>query len=121
MMTGIRVHHRSESVFTFDRNERSGWSGIRKYWDVATFPGVVVPCGAPRVIPVEQNRAGQGRGRNDRILTLPIHARREADLVSATAPPNRVRDKLEHFFMALTVLERRPEDSWLARSRLYET
>jgi FMN phosphatase YigB (HAD superfamily) len=29
MMTGIGVHHGSESVFTFGRNERSGWSGIR--------------------------------------------------------------------------------------------
>ena len=29
MMTGIGVHHRSESVFTFDRNDRSRWAGIR--------------------------------------------------------------------------------------------
>jgi hypothetical protein len=29
MMTGIGVHHGSESVFTFGQNERSGWSGIR--------------------------------------------------------------------------------------------
>ena len=27
---GIRVQHRSESAFTFDRNGRSGWAGIRK-------------------------------------------------------------------------------------------
>ena len=30
MMAGIRVQHRSESVFTFDRNGRSGWAGIRR-------------------------------------------------------------------------------------------
>ena len=29
MMTGIGVQHRSESVFTFDRNDRSRWAGIR--------------------------------------------------------------------------------------------
>jgi hypothetical protein len=29
MMTGIGVHHRSESLFTFDRNHRSQWSGLR--------------------------------------------------------------------------------------------
>jgi transposase InsO family protein len=29
MMTGIGVHHRSESLFTFDRNGRSLWAGIR--------------------------------------------------------------------------------------------
>jgi methylphosphotriester-DNA--protein-cysteine methyltransferase len=29
MMTGIGVQHRSESVFTFDRNGRSRWAGIR--------------------------------------------------------------------------------------------
>src|SRR5215510_13959420 len=36
-------------------------------WDVATFPGVVVPCRALAVIQIEQNRAnGKGRVRNDR-------------------------------------------------------
>jgi hypothetical protein len=29
MMTGIGVQHRSESAFTFDRNRRSQWAGIR--------------------------------------------------------------------------------------------
>jgi len=29
MMTGIGVQHRSDSVFSFDRNRRSGWAGIR--------------------------------------------------------------------------------------------
>jgi Inorganic pyrophosphatase/Isochorismatase family len=34
------------------------------FWDVATFPGVVVPCRALAVIQVEQNRAdGKGRAR----------------------------------------------------------
>ena len=31
MMTGIGVHHRSESLVTFDRNGRSRWAGIRNW------------------------------------------------------------------------------------------
>jgi len=29
MMPGIHVQHRSDSAFTFDRNRRSRWAGIR--------------------------------------------------------------------------------------------
>jgi inorganic pyrophosphatase len=76
------------------------------WWDVATFPGVVVRCRALGVIQVEQNSAGRkDRVRNDRILALPIEARREADLTSAMKLPQRVRDELEHFFIATTALE----------------
>jgi inorganic pyrophosphatase len=76
------------------------------FWDVSTFPGVVVPCRALGVIQVEQNRAGgKGRARNDRILALPIDARRESKLTSALSLPKRIRDELEHFFIAATVLE----------------
>jgi inorganic pyrophosphatase len=76
------------------------------FCEVATFPGVVVPCRALGLIQVEQNRGdGRGRARNDRILALPIDARREVGLTSAMSLPKRVRDELEHFFMAATVLE----------------
>jgi inorganic pyrophosphatase len=76
------------------------------YWDVASFPGVVVPCRALALIKVEQKSAdGKGRARNDRILALPIDARRERDLKSAAALPKRIRDELEHFFIAATALE----------------
>jgi inorganic pyrophosphatase len=76
------------------------------FWDVATFPGVVVPCRALGVVQVEQRRTeGTGRARNDRILALPIHARRETELTSAISLPRRVRDELEHFFVAATALE----------------
>jgi inorganic pyrophosphatase len=36
---------------------------------------------------------------------LPIAARREADLASVMALPRRLRDELEHFFIAATALE----------------
>jgi inorganic pyrophosphatase len=76
------------------------------FWDVSTFPGVVVPCRALALVQVEQNGAGgKGRIRNDRILALPVHARRQAELTSAAALPKRVRDELEQFFIAATVLE----------------
>ena len=76
------------------------------FWDVATFPGVVVPCRALGVIQVEQNGAdGKGRARNDRILGLPIQARREGELKSALLLPKRLRDEIEHFFIAATALE----------------
>ena len=58
------------------------------------------------VIQVEQNSPdGKGRARNDRILALPIDARRERELPSDALLPTRVREELEHFFIAVTVFE----------------
>jgi inorganic pyrophosphatase len=75
-------------------------------WDVSTFPGVVIPCRALALIEVAQNGGeGKGRVRNDRILAVPIEARREGELRDAAALPQRVRDELEHFLMAATVFE----------------
>ena len=70
------------------------------WWDVTTYPGVVVPCRALAVVRVEQNRAGTAdRIRNDRVLALPVAARREVSLLA------RARRELEQFFIATTVLE----------------
>ena len=70
------------------------------WWDVTTFPGIVIPCRALAVVRVEQNHAGgPGRIRNDRVLALPVDARREVALSA------RVRQEIEHFFIAATVLE----------------
>jgi len=74
-------------------------------WDVASFPGVVVPSRALAVVQVEQNRAkGKGRTRNDRIIAVPVEARRERDLTPDSIP-DRVRREVEHFFVAATALE----------------
>lgn len=76
------------------------------FWDVSSFPGVVIPCRALAVVQIEQKRQDPPgeRVRNDRILAVPDkHRRALAD--SAGALPQRVRDELAHFFMAATVFE----------------
>lgn len=73
------------------------------YWDVSAFPGVVIPCRALAVLEVEQNSA-DGRVRNDRIIALPVDARRQVELGAALLTP-RVRMELEHFFLAAAALE----------------
>src|SRR6187401_2957595 len=59
------------------------------YWDTATFPGVVIACRAIAVIKVEQNTPdGSGeRRRNDRIVAVPVEARRQSDLTGASDLP----------------------------------
>jgi inorganic pyrophosphatase len=70
------------------------------WWDVTTYPGVVIPCRALAVVRVEQNRAdGSGRIRNDRVLALPVASRRQDPLTA------RVRQELEQFFVSVTALE----------------
>jgi inorganic pyrophosphatase len=75
------------------------------YWDVASFPGVVIACRALAVLEVEQNSAGgRGRVRNDRIIALPVDARRQVELGPALLTA-RVRMELENFFIAAAALE----------------
>ena len=77
------------------------------FWDVATFPGVVIPCRAFALIKVEQNVPDQSgaRRRNDRILAIPVEDRRQRNLRSASELPARVRDELEVFFVTAAALE----------------
>ena len=77
-------------------------------WDVPSSPGVVVPCRAIGVLQVEQNRQKDDpseRIRNDRVLAIPVEARREHGLTEVTALPARVRQELETFTIAATALE----------------
>jgi inorganic pyrophosphatase len=77
-------------------------------WDVASYPGVVVRCRAVGVLHVEQNRTRQSpsdRIRNDRIMSLPIEARRERSVTDLASLPVRVRQELEQFAVAATALE----------------
>lgn len=69
------------------------------WWDVPSYPGVVLPCRALGVVQVEQRHAEGNRIRNDRVLAVPVAARREALITE------RVRQEIEHFFLAATALE----------------
>lgn len=77
-------------------------------WDVRSYPGVVVRCRAIGVLQVEQNRTSHNpaeRIRNDRIMSIPLEARRERSVTDPAALPARVREELEHFAVAATALE----------------
>ena len=77
-------------------------------WDVASYPGMVLPCRALGVLQVEQNRTnfdGSARIRNDRVLALPEATRRERHLTTVADLSRRVRDELEQFVMSATALE----------------
>jgi len=70
------------------------------WWDVSTYPGVVIACRALALVRVEQNGAdGRQRIHNDRIVAVPVEARRDISLTG------RIRQELEHFFIAATSLE----------------
>jgi inorganic pyrophosphatase len=76
-------------------------------WDVPSYPGVVVPCRAIGVLQVEQNRSRDSseRIRNDRVLSIPVEARREHGITALAALPARIRHELEVFTIAATTLE----------------
>jgi inorganic pyrophosphatase len=77
-------------------------------WDVSSYPGVVVRCRAIGVLQVEQNRSNDHplrRIRNDRIMAIPIEARREHDIEDLVDLPARLRQELEQFALAATALE----------------
>jgi inorganic pyrophosphatase len=77
-------------------------------WDVPSFPGVVLACRAIGVLEVDQNRTAHDpskRIRNDRIMAVPVEARRERVITDIAALSARVRAELEHFAVAATALE----------------
>jgi inorganic pyrophosphatase len=77
-------------------------------WDVASYPGVVLVCRAVGVLQIEQNRTANDpsvRIRNDRIMAIPVEARREAHTMDVAALPQRLRQELETFAVAAVALE----------------
>jgi len=77
-------------------------------WDVASYPGVVLPCRALGVMYIEQNRANHDpseRIRNDRILAIPEAAARERDFTTIDSLPSRIRAELEELATIATALE----------------
>ena len=77
-------------------------------WDVPSFPGVILQCRAVGILQVEQNRKNHDpseRVRNDRIMAIPVEARREQQLTAVAALSERMRLELEQFAIAATALE----------------
>lgn len=77
-------------------------------WDVPSFPGIVLRCRAIAVIYVEQNKTNfdpSVRVHNDRVMLVPIEARREATMTDLASISPRMRAELEHFAGAATALE----------------
>ena len=74
--------------------------------DGGTAPGVVVTCRALGVLEVDQKRrSGGGRERNDRIIAVPVSARRFDEVSDVFALSQRVRDEIAAFFIQATVFE----------------
>ena len=77
-------------------------------WDVPSYPGVVIQCRAVAVLQVEQNRTNHDKSariRNDRVMAIPVEARRQSKIKNLDALPVRVRQELEQFAIAATALE----------------
>lgn len=75
------------------------------YWDVASYPGVVIRCRALGVLELEQDAKGGARERNDRILALPlVHPRGGLLRTHADLDP-RVLEEIEHFFTSSVFFE----------------
>jgi inorganic pyrophosphatase len=68
------------------------------YWDVSSYPGVVIRCRALGVLELEQAAKAGGRERNDRILALPLAHPRGAALRTHADLDPRVLEEIEHFF-----------------------
>lgn len=74
-------------------------------WDVATFPGVVIPCRALALLTVDQRAPDGSRIRNDRVIGRPTSDRRDGDLTAESALSARVRAEVIEFLRAATALE----------------
>jgi inorganic pyrophosphatase len=76
------------------------------FWDVASYPGVVIACRALCVLQVEQNRKdGTGRERNDRVVATPTVAARQREVRAMAHVPRRLLQELERFFVEVTAFE----------------
>jgi len=75
------------------------------YWDVPSYPGVVVPCRAIAVVRLEQDSKVNGRVRNDRILAVPVKHSRGAAIGSPDDLPGRVKDEIAQFFVSTIFFE----------------
>jgi inorganic pyrophosphatase len=77
------------------------------YWEGQSPPGAAIACRPLGVLEVDQlsEPGSKKRQRNDRLLAAPIESPRLDPKASALTLPARVREELEHFFLASTHFE----------------
>jgi inorganic pyrophosphatase len=75
------------------------------FWEVASWPGVVIRCRALGVLELEQDGGDGGRQRNDRILAIPLAHPRGGALASHADVEPRVKDEIAHFFTSSVFFE----------------
>jgi inorganic pyrophosphatase len=75
------------------------------YWDVPSYPGVVVACRPIAVVRLEQDSKTNGRVRNDRILAVPVKHSRGDLIASPDDLPARVKDEISQFFLSAIFFE----------------
>ena len=68
-------------------------------WDIATWPGIVLPCRALGVIRLEEDDREGGRRKNDRVIALPTKGERYEDIRSYRDLNARWREEIERFFL----------------------
>jgi inorganic pyrophosphatase len=77
------------------------------YHDVATFPGVVVPCKAIGVVKLVQKEPKKPKTRNDRLIVVPAGEKRWDDAMKLE---ERVREELEEFFRIVVLMTAKKVD-----------
>jgi len=103
LVLGITHPHDSEFIPSTRAKDGDPVDAI-VLWDVSSFPGVAIPCRALGVLQIEQKGEKNKRIRNDRILAIPEPPRRFG-VKNVHALSRRLRDELDHFFIAATALE----------------
>src|SRR4051812_34751974 len=71
------------------------------YHDMATYPGVVIPCKAIGVVRVVDKKKGEEWERNDRLIAVPADEKRWDD---ATSLERRIQRELEQFFLIVVMM-----------------
>jgi inorganic pyrophosphatase len=75
-------------------------------WEGVAYPGAVIPSRPIGVLRVEQtSRATGRRERNDRVFVVPVSV--TVFVRSALDWPERMRQELEHFFVAAVAFEKK--------------
>jgi inorganic pyrophosphatase len=67
--------------------------------EVASYPGVVIPCQPFGVLELDQKQNGE-RTRNDRLVVLPMEGRWTNEVKKPQDMPRETIEELEHFFLS---------------------